>query len=263
MANLLHALEVLHRVRPDARVHVDWTLTGTERGFRYGQIGENVWTGLFRQLGPRRDGALCADVELDYALWGTGKDYLSGDALLRHRRRYHRTLTDRVEITNRRVLDAVRDVEHRALRGRFRIGVHRRVDNAMLPSTQRDGVAQSIEQFIASVRRHVPSDGGPWAVFLATDDANTVPPFREAFGPRLVVRERVQRTTSEQAEVHFRDWSQLSLADAEDVLVDTLLLARCDVLVHASSSVSTMAALMNPVSRLARVGAVERERVSA
>src|SRR5688500_9322570 len=50
LANLLHVIEVLHRVRPEARVQVDWSLTGKERGFRYGQVGEDVWTGLFHPL---------------------------------------------------------------------------------------------------------------------------------------------------------------------------------------------------------------------
>lgn len=252
-ANLLHALEVLHRVRPDARVHVDWSLTGTERGFRYGKVGENVWTGLFRQRDPQlREHSLVADVELDYALWGTGKDYLTGRALDRHRQAYHRTIAERIEIVNRRVLDTVSEISERSLRGRFSIGVHRRVDNAMLQGVQRDGVAPAVDRFVECARRHIPSDGD-WTVFLATDDAAAVPLMRQAFGSRLVVRERVQRTTANDAEVHYRDWEKLSLTDAEDVLIDTLLLARCDVLAHAASSISTMASLLNPTLRLVRV----------
>lgn len=255
MANLLHVLEVLQRVRPDARVHVDWSLTGTERGFRYGRAGDNVWTGLFKPLDPQpSNGYVRADVELDFALWGTGKDYLTEGALQQHRQAYYRTLVERVEVTNTRVLDAVRETYERSLRGRFSIGIHRRVSNAMLPSLQRDGVAPSIERFIEYARRNIPAHPAEWAVFLATDDADTVPPLRRAFGPRLVVREPVQRTTADQPEVHFRDWGRLSLADAEDVLIDTLLLARCDVLVHASSSISTMAGLLNPALCLVRVG---------
>ena len=51
LANLLHVLEVLHRVRPDAKVHVNWKLDGRETGFRYGTIGSDVWAGLFRPIG--------------------------------------------------------------------------------------------------------------------------------------------------------------------------------------------------------------------
>jgi hypothetical protein len=40
------------------------------------------------------------------------------------------------------------------------------------------------------------------------------------------------------------------------VLIDALLLARCDVLLHASSSVSTLAGLLNPALCLVRVAQV-------
>jgi len=92
-----------------------------------------------------------------------------------------------------------------------------------------------------------------YAVFLATDDADAVGVFRRAFGPRLVVRDDVQRTTADGVEVHFRDWDRLSLTDAEDVLIDTMLLSHCKVLVHASSSVSTVASIMNPALALVRI----------
>ena len=91
------------------------------------------------------------------------------------------------------------------------------------------------------------------AIFLATDDAEAVDVFKRAFGCRLIVRDNVQRTTSDAAEVHFRDWDRLSITDAEDVLVDTMLLAKCDVLVHASSSVSTVASIINPALTLVRI----------
>jgi hypothetical protein len=52
LANLLHVLEVVHRVRPDASVHVDWVIRGTEIGFRYGDLGDDIWARLFQTLGP-------------------------------------------------------------------------------------------------------------------------------------------------------------------------------------------------------------------
>ena len=76
---------------------------------------------------------------------------------------------------------------------------------------------------------------------------------KRAFGSRLIVRDNVQRTTSDAVEVHFRAWDRLSITDAEDVLVDTVLLSKCDVLVHASSSVSTVASIMNRALTLVRL----------
>ena len=90
-------------------------------------------------------------------------------------------------------------------------------------------------------------DGVPdYSVYLATDDADAVRAFKSAFGVKLIVREDVQRTTADAAEVHFGEWGRLSITDAEDVLIDTVLLSKCNVLVHISSSVSTVASIFNP-----------------
>lgn len=258
MANLLHVLEVLHRVRPDAHVHVDWVLDGSEGGFRYGQVGENVWTGLFRTLGAQTHRRyLRAATSVDSALWGTGKDYLKGSVLKRHRDAYNQTLVKWVEIANPRVLEEVRSIYERSLNGRFCIGIHRRVGNQFVLNVQRDGAVPSIERLVEYVRAEVRSRAATdWVVFLATDDANATLTLRQELGPRLVVRDQVRRTTADEAEVHYSDWGKLSLADAEDVLIDTLLLARCDVLLHASSSVSTMVGLLNPALCLVRVAQV-------
>jgi hypothetical protein len=37
-------------VRPGASVHVDWVLKGTEIGFRYGELGDDIWALLFQTL---------------------------------------------------------------------------------------------------------------------------------------------------------------------------------------------------------------------
>jgi hypothetical protein len=258
MANLSHVLEVLHCVRPDASVHVDWVLDGSEQGFRYGQVGEDVWTGLFRPLDAQPHHRCFRAVGMvDYTLWGTGKDYLKGRMLKRHRDVYNQTLVNWVEIVNPRVLEEVRRIYDRSLNGRLCIGIHRRVGNPLVSNLQGDGAVPSIERFVECARAQVRSCAATdWAVFLATDDADAVPLLRQEFGQRLVVRDQVRRTTADEAEVHFSDWGELSLADAEDVLIDTLLLARCDVLLHASSSVSTMAGLLNPTLCLVRVAAV-------
>lgn len=255
LANLLHVLEVLHRVRPGAHVHVDWVLRGNELGFRYGDVGDDIWALLFETLGPCPSGRPHrATLPIDYALWGTGKDYLTGRRLRKHRHAYHSTISKWLEITNKEVLEQVRRICAESLDGRFCIGIHRRVGNAQVADLQADGRVPSLECFIETVESILTREGMPdYAVFLATDDADAVGVFRRAFGPRLVVRDDVQRTTADGVEVHFRDWDRLSLTDAEDVLIDTMLLSHCKVLVHASSSVSTVASIMNPALALVRI----------
>jgi len=115
--------------------------------------------------------------------------------------------------------------------GRFCIGIHRRVDNALVADLQSDGKVPSLEMFIRAVEvilSILTKEGiSENAIFLATDDAEAVGEFKRAFGSRLIVRDNVQRTTSDAAEV--------------------------DVLVHASSSVSTVASIMNPALTLVRL----------
>jgi hypothetical protein len=258
VANMLHVIEVAHRVRPDASVHVDWVLKGTEIAFRYGELGDDIWAGLFRALGPRPPGITHqAAWRVDFAFWGTGRDHLKGRRLQEHRRLYHSTLLKWLEITNEQVLEQVRQTCVQFFDGRYCIGIHRRVGNALVADLQSDGKVPSLEMFIRAVEailslltKEAIADH---VIFLATDDAEAVGVFERAFGSRLIVRDNVQRTTYDAAEVHFRDWDRLSITDAEDVLVDTVLLSKCDVLVHASSSVSTVASIMNPALTLVRV----------
>lgn len=254
LANLLHVLESLHRTRPNAKVHIDWVLQGNEGGFRYGKVGDDVWSGLFRPLEPYPQGTPHrASLPVDFAFWGTGKDHLTGRRLQRHRRAYHATISKWLQVTNPRVLKEVESISNRSLDGRFCIGVHRRVPNNQVAILQADGHVPSLDSFISTVRSILTKKRpAEWTVFLATDDVLAVDAFRHAFGSKLVVRDEVQRTTADAEEVHYRSWNRLSLADAEDVLIDTILLSRCDVLIHASSSVSTVAALMNPDLTLVR-----------
>jgi len=257
LANLLHVLEVIRRIQPHARVHVDWTVTGTELAFRYVEKGQDVWIRLFQAVGlPLDESAHQATARLDLALWGKGKDYLRGRHLQKHREGYQATLLKWVEITNHRVLAQVDEICGRHFDGRFCIGIHRRVGNAMVAELQKDGrvpssgsIIQTVESIISLATKGGNAD---YCIYLATDDADAVDVFKDAFGSRLVVRENVQRTTADAAEVHFREWDRLSITDAEDALIDTVLLSKCNVMVHTSSSVSTVASLINPALILVR-----------
>ena len=251
LANLLHVLEVAHRARGDAAIRVDWVLAGDEPGFRYGLPGDDVWRRLFdgldRPLGPA---PLLADQPLDFALWGTGRDRLRGRGLQRHRDAYAATAARTIRIADADVAARVDAIASR-LDGRLAVGVHRRLPTARMANLQVDGALPEPQQLIAAVERVVGREGAPdWMVYLATDDADVIGAFERAFGPRLALQAGVQRTTADDVEVHY---GRPSFANAEAVLVDTAVLSRCDVLVHASSSISTIAGLMNPRLELVRV----------
>jgi hypothetical protein len=255
LANFLHVLEVLHRVSADADVQIDWIMDGDEPGFRYGQPGDDVWSSLFSPLRSAQvAGYARCHMNLDLAFWGTGKDYLSGSCLTRHRGAYHKTYSLWINISNKRILEEVNHIYDHCFRGRFCIGVHIRVDNSKVANCQIDGRTPSPEAFIQSAQLEVPRSADvPWIVFLATDNEDAIHPFRTTFGRQLVVRESVERTRTNQVEVHCREFPAPFLVDAEDVIIDTVLLSRCNVLLHMSSSVSTVASIMSPQLRLVRV----------
>jgi hypothetical protein len=176
--------------------------------------------------------------------------------LQKHREVYHSTLLKWLEITNRRVLTQVDEICTRHFQGRFCIGIHRRVGNVIVANLQKDGTVpspQSMVRMVESIISAATKDGVlDYSVYLATDDADAVGVFKNALGPKLIVRTDVQRTTADGTEVHFGEWGRLSITDAEDALIDTVLLSRCNIMVHTSSSVSTVASMMNPALTLVR-----------
>src|SRR6185437_5281298 len=179
LANLLHVLEVTRRVRPDARVQVDWTLTGTEVAFRYGEKGQDVWVRIFQPTGPPlAKTAHRAVARVDFAFWGTGKDHLTKRRLPRHREVYHSVLLKWLEITNPRVLAQADEICTRLFHGRFCIGIHRRVGNALVADLQADGripVPESIVRTVELIITAATEGGTPdCLVYLATDDADAV-----------------------------------------------------------------------------------------
>jgi hypothetical protein len=175
-ANYLQVLQVLRRLRPDGKVKVDWTLTGEEEGFRYGQIGDDVWSHLFslRRPAPQEP---CWQPHhlLDLTLWRAGKDYLRGDALQRQRYEYNQVINNWVEVTNARVLAETERYYEQFMRGHFCVGVHRRVVNGGTTFLQATRKMPSTETVIERTRAEIRASGAESAVvFLATDDREAV-----------------------------------------------------------------------------------------
>jgi hypothetical protein len=255
LANFLHVLEVLKRAREGSVVRIDWVLRGDEVGFRYGKVNDDVWQSLFKRLGQETSGgAHRAITELDFTFWGTGKDYLMGARLAAHRHSYHRVFTRYIQIVNPRVAAEARQVSEQSMRGIHCIGIHRRVGNVKVANCHIDGRVPSIEQFSAAVLKHAEMLGNDdWRVYVATDDSSSIEEFRRVFTYRLIWRDKVKRTSAHAREVHQNDWSDLSSRNAEDALIDTIVISQCAILFHSSSSISTVAGIMNPTLPMVRV----------
>jgi hypothetical protein len=123
-----------------------------------------------------------------------------------------------------------------------------------------------IDAVINRTRRQLKGEGLA-AVVLATDVREAVGSFREAFGDRLLVQPDVARAPAAMTQY---DWGlPPCTALGEQALIDALLLARCDVLLHTTSNLATAVGYMNPrlrmiycEPRLASVSATVRARLS-
>jgi hypothetical protein len=105
----------------------------------------------------------------------------------------------------------------------------------------------SLDTFIEWTRTMLVRSKGA-SVVLATDVREAVDGFRAAFGERLLVQPDVARAPAGETQY---DWdSPPCVALGEQALIDALLLARCDVLLHTTSNIATAAGYMNPRLRM-------------
>jgi hypothetical protein len=107
--------------------------------------------------------------------------------------------------------------------------------------------APSMDTFIDRTRSLLARSKGA-SVVLATDVREAVESFRDAFGERLLVQPDVARAPAGETQY---DWGLPPCAElGEQALIDALLLARCDVLLHTTSNIATAVGYMNPRLRM-------------
>lgn len=104
-----------------------------------------------------------------------------------------------------------------------------------------------------------------WKVFLATDQDSVVDSFEKLFGDRLIYRQDVNRvsfdhdkafkqlSTDEQnreghqiQHIMAADQSKWTTQMGDEVIIDALLLSKCDVFIHVTSNIATAVSYMNP-----------------
>ncbi len=181
------------------------------------------------------------------------------------RRQYHAVFARHIKL--RAPLQADVDAfSTRHFTGRFVIGAHVRHPSHTVE--QPGGVIAHEDAYIDRIRaeiadRALGEDG--WTVFLATDQDRVVERFRAEFGDRVVYLADVRRTHEAEdssfdrltAAEKVQDGHQLqhlvaadrrnwSLEMAREVVRDAWLMARCNILLHVVSNVSTAASYMNP-----------------
>jgi len=111
------------------------------------------------------------------------------------------------------------------------------VRNSKIGAECPQGRAPSLEDYAAVVR----GIRGP--IFLATDNSETLEFFRELLGDRLLSRE-VGRSGDMKTEYHLSE--RQSIRDAQNCLLDALIMSRCSQLIHSVSNIATAVLSINP-----------------
>jgi hypothetical protein len=160
------------------------------------------------------------------------------------RRGYGRTYQDHIRVRSAFVQRAD-EIWQSRMAGRFCLGVHVR---HVYHENECPRPVPPVDAFVSRARRLLPRDSRT-AVFLATDTAEAVEPFEVAFGNELVLQPGVSRAGPGEGQLHHAQ-SVPRVELGAEVLIDALLLARCDVLLHVVSNVATAVGYMNPAMRI-------------
>ena len=159
--------------------------------------------------------------------------------------------------------------------GRLMIAAH--VKHPSHVMEQAGNTIAGVPEYIASIetilrKRGISESADDWGLFLATDRDAVVEEIVERYGAHVFVFHDVRRTTrkdderfaaltaeQQRLEGHMiqhlvaADTSTWSTRMAWEVIRDTYVMARCEILLHVVSNISTAVSYMNPAVRLIHV----------
>ncbi len=226
-------------------IRVDWRVGEHIPLFIYGTAGDGeLWRHFFEPLefphAPSAERTSWEYADLSMTGLHAYRMYKRGE---RWRADYGRAFAAHVhvrEALRRRVGEIWKDGGV----GRRAIGVHYRH-----PGHDRECPRTSppLEVFVARMRALLAGDEAA-SVVLATDVHEAVEHFRGEFGERLLVQPDVVRAGMEEDQDDYG--ATPSVALGEQALIDVLLLARCESLLHVVSNIATAVGYINPRLRM-------------
>lgn len=230
-----------------AAIIVDWRGGADRSNFPYGTPADgNLWPNFFEPLAfERAPGDLIETSLFAHRAMTARPAYAMYKLNPTWRQAYGRLFRRHIHV-NPKIQARAEAIHDAAMAGHYRVGVHCRHplhDSECLHRTP------SLHRYIAAVRALLPADRS-WVVFLAADYEPAVAAFRWAFGDRLVIQPGVRRArTADDEQIHHGN-PDPAIELGEQVLIDALLLARCDAFVHVTSNLATAVGYMNPESRM-------------
>lgn len=248
MSHLVHSLD-----RDGIRsVRVEWLAPGpgVANNFPYGRPEDgNLWDYFFEPVAQPSKSSwktihTCAQADPFLSSMYAHYAYKSAGEW---RRLYHAAFQKYVRVRPH-ILKKVDEFHAKNMAGRPVVGVH--VRNAGHKVEYITGEAMGFEGYAEKVREAIAARGEDSVIFLATDVEEAVEKFRETFGTRVLVQPGVARLLETQTgdnnqQLHHRNPNP-SVKFGEDVLIDCLLLSKCDVLIHTVSNIATAVGYFNP-----------------
>jgi hypothetical protein len=226
-------------------VRVDWRVAEHTPLFVYGTVQDGeLWQRFFEPLvfpdAPAEERTSWEYADLSMTGLHAYRMYKRGSGWrMAYGRAYAEHIRVREELRNR-----VQELWREGGIGGSSIGVHYRHPEH---SHECPREMPSMDTFIDRTRRLLARSKGA-SVVLATDVREAVERFGDAFGERLLVQPDVARAPVGETQY---DWGlPPCVALGEQALIDVLLLARCDVLLHATSNIATAVGYMNPRLRM-------------
>ncbi len=228
-------------------VSVDWTVPSNEHRCSFGRPADgNLWNLFFEPLAfdrfpesikvARGFSNTMMTAKQAYAMAHTGSGW---------RHRYHKAFADHIRIRPH-ITARVDALMPPATAGHFLIGAHVRHP---VHAGEQIHLMPSPRDFIDRIRGLIPREGS-WRVVLATDVEETADEFRKLFGGNLILQPNVARAATASDVSTDAGGKPPAVALGEQVLIDALMLARCDVFVHITSNVATAVGYMNPHVRM-------------
>ena len=158
---------------------------------------------------------------------------------------FHSIFIDRIRI-KKYIMEKVDQFYNRQLRGEKCLGVHYRggADALKYISANPYNIKYSLSGYLEKVDRLL--SNGFTKIFLATDDPKALEEFNSRYGDKVVSYSTHQNDI-------VRGIRHITAQDrkilGEEVLIDCLLLSRCDYLLHGASNIPVMAKFINPALR--------------
>ena len=259
-SNFNKVLQWLEFYKQDYDFRVNWTFNGSEAAFRYGDgIGENIWDLFFEPL-PFDENyqyveTIVQDRYLDYAITHVNVHQVYLDQNFGQiRQLYHQVYQQYIKVKPD-ILKEVNEFYTNYLAGNVCLGVHKR--HLLHYREEYSKTALTVRDYLEVIEQLL-SQSGATKIFLATDEEEAVGEMKKAFGDRLICRPHLTRASVEESqEMHWQAKNSGSRLGRE-VLIDALLLAKCDLMLHGVSNISTAIAFINPHLEMVYLYADER-----